>query len=232
MSAARQLRRRLRAGSRHRPEDTRRAILEAAVAEFAAEGISGARTDAIARAAGVNKALLYYYFKDKEALHGAVLDRVFAGLRAAAEAQLDRDLPAGRKVLAYVGAHFDYIASSPLYPRLVMQEMMRAGRDGSPHIRRIVEQHFRPLFGRLAQVIQQGIAAGEFRRVDPMQFIPSMVALVVFYFSSTPVIRLMSGGDPLSRERVRARRAAVLDFVSAALFREGRRPEAAKGGRP
>jgi TetR/AcrR family transcriptional regulator len=198
--------------------------MDAAVAEFAAEGVSGARTEAIARAAGVNKALLYYYFKDKETLHGAVLDQVFTGLRVAVETQLDRDLPAGEKILAYVGAHFDYIAGSPLYPRLVMGEMMRAGRDGTPHLERLVEEYFRPIFTRVAQVIHQGIASGEFRRVDPMQFIPSMVALIVFYFSSTPVMRLMSGKDPLTPARVSARRAAVLDFVSAALFQE-RRPD-------
>ena len=73
---------RTRLGTRGQPHESRAAILEAAVAEFADDGIAGARTDAIARAAGVNKALLYYYFKDKEALYGAVLDRVFAGFDA------------------------------------------------------------------------------------------------------------------------------------------------------
>ena len=69
-----------RLGSRGRPEESRAAILQAAVSEFSREGVAGARTDAIARAAGVNKALLYYYFKDKETLYGAVLDQVFGGL--------------------------------------------------------------------------------------------------------------------------------------------------------
>src|SRR5437016_9959890 len=74
-----------RLGSRGRPEESRAAILQAAVREFAREGIAGARTDAIARAAHVNKALLYYYFKDKETLYGAVLDQVFGGLTASIE---------------------------------------------------------------------------------------------------------------------------------------------------
>src|SRR5678815_5951856 len=69
-----------RMGSRGRPEESRAAILEAAVQEFSREGVAGARTDAIARAAGVNKALLYYYFKDKDTLYGAVLDQAFGGL--------------------------------------------------------------------------------------------------------------------------------------------------------
>src|ERR1039458_2789902 len=59
-----------RMGSRGQPEESRAAILRAAALEFAENGIAGARTDAIAREARVNKALLYYYFKDKETLKG------------------------------------------------------------------------------------------------------------------------------------------------------------------
>jgi TetR/AcrR family transcriptional regulator len=228
MATTQTVRRKPRAGSRHQPEQTRQAILDAAADEFAAEGIAGARTEAIARAAGVNKALLYYYFNDKEALYGAVLDRVFAGLHHVVQEQLDRDLPPREKILAYAGAHFDYIASSPMYPRLVMREMMHMGRNYPPHIPAIVRRYFKPMAKQLSEVIRRGIAAGEFRPVDPLQFIPSMVALNVFYFSSAPVMRLLTGKDPLTRARVRARRAAVLDFISAALFR----PQEPKGGRP
>jgi len=102
---------RSRLGSRGRPEQSRAAILQAAVREFACEGIAGARTDAIARSAKVNKALLYYYFKDKEDLYGAVLDQVFGGLVACVGGVLSRDLPPREKILAYAGAHFDYVAS-------------------------------------------------------------------------------------------------------------------------
>src|SRR6201987_5582072 len=66
-----------RLGSRGQPEESRPAGLQAAIREFAREGVAGARTDAIARAAKVNKALLYYYFRDKETLYGAALDHVF-----------------------------------------------------------------------------------------------------------------------------------------------------------
>jgi len=54
--------------------------------------------------------------------------------------------------------------------------------------------------------------------VDPLHFVPSMIAIIVFYFTSAPVMRLMTGKDPLSPALVAARRAAVLDFISAALF--------------
>jgi TetR/AcrR family transcriptional regulator len=207
-----------RLGSRGRPEQSRAAILQAAVQEFAREGVAGARTDAIARAAMVNKALLYYYFKDKEALYGAVLDQVFGGLIACVGEGLSRDLPPREKILAYAGAHFDYVASHPLYPRIVQGEMMGAGRGRANHLEQIVKKYFRPLFGRVAEVLKTGQATGEFRAVDPLHFIPSMIAIIVFYFTSAPVMRLMTGKDPMSRERIAARRAAVLDFISAALF--------------
>src|ERR1700687_4353102 len=139
-----------RLGSRGRPEQSRAAILEAAVREFAWEGVAGARTDAIARAAKVNKALLYYYFKDKEALYGAVLDQVFGGLIACVGEVLSQDLPPCEKLMAYAGAHFDYVASHPLYPRIVQGEMMWAGRGRATQLERIVKKYFRPLFGRVA----------------------------------------------------------------------------------
>src|SRR5271157_3462031 len=129
-----------RLGSRGRPEQSRASILEAGVLEFSREGVAGARTDAIARAAKVNKALLYYYFKDKEALYDAVLDQVFGGLLACVGAVLSRDLPPRQKILAYAGAHFDYVASHPLYPRIVQGEMMRAGRGGATQLERIVKK--------------------------------------------------------------------------------------------
>ncbi len=224
--------RRTRSGSRHRAELTRQAILNAAVREFATEGIAGARIDAIARAAGVNKALLYYYFKDKETLHGAVLDRVFSGLMQAVTEVLDRDLGPGEKLLAVAAAHFDYIAASPQYPRLFLREIMRAGRAGSPHIRGLVERYLTPFFLRLSDVIRQGVASGEFRPVDPVQLIPSMVALNVFYFSSAPLMRMVTRADPFAPERVAARRAAVLDFLSAAVFNPAAQLSARKGERP
>lgn len=208
-----------RFGSRGRPEQSRAAILQAAIHEFAHEGIAGARTDAIARAAKVNKALLYYYFKDKEALYGAALDQVFGGLMARVMEVLSQDLAPREKILAYAGAHFDYIASHPLYPRIVQGEMMSVGRGRATQVERIVKQYFQPLFARLAGVLKQGQASGEFRAVDPMQFVPSMIAIIIFYFTSAPVVRIMTGKDPWSRERIAARRAAVLDFISAALFR-------------
>jgi len=209
-----------RLGSRGRPEESRAAILQAAIREFSREGVAGARTDAIARAAGVNKALLYYYFKDKETLYAAVLDQVFGGLSQSIQKALSSDLPPREKLLAYVGAHFDYIASHPLYPRITQGEMMRAARGAAPQLKRIAKQYFVPLFRKVAAVIAEGQATGDFRPVDPLHFVPSMIAIIVFPFTNAPVLRMVAGVDPYASELVAARRVAVMDFISAALFRQ------------
>jgi TetR/AcrR family transcriptional regulator len=214
-----------RLGTRGKPEETRNSILHAAVKEFAARGIDGGRTDAIARVAHVNKALLYYYFKDKETLYGAALNHAYGQQAEYMLQVLARPLPPREKILTYVGEYFDFVASHPLNRDLAQREMMRAGH-GSIHFQRIAKQYFHPLFKGLSEIIRAGIAAGEFRPVDPLQFIPSMVALVVFYFTSAPILKVAAGFDPLSPERLAQRRAAVLDFISAALFRPGK----AQGG--
>src|ERR1700674_498440 len=206
-----------RLGTRGQPEESRAAILKAAVAEFAEHGIAGARTDAIARAAHVNKALLYYYFEDKDALYEAVLDHVFSGLRARVMPVLESKLPPRQKMLEYLGAYFDYIAANPRFPRVVQAEWMRSGA-GSPPMQRVAKEYFRPIFRKLADLLRDGIESQEFRVVNPMDFLPSIVGVIIFYFGAAPLMKTLLKVDPLSAERIRERRAFVLDFISAALF--------------
>jgi len=212
------MRAKTKTASSRSPEKTKAAILQAALREFGDYGLEGARTDDIARRAGVNKALIHYYYKDKQSLYGATLDVVFAGLAASLLRVVEREQTPRETVLAFAGAHFDYLASSPMFPRVVQREMMRTGRHPSPHIRRIVTRYLRPVQQRLMQVLLRGFESGEFRRVNPLHFVFSMVAMNIFYFSGTQVVELITGKDPLAPERVAERRAAVLDLIAAALF--------------
>src|ERR1700722_15143401 len=157
-----------RYGTRGRPEKSQAAILRAALAEFGEHGIAGARTDAIARAARVNKALLYYYFEDKDALYEAVLDHVFSGLRDRLMPVLESDLEPREKLLEYAGRYFDYIAANPRFPRVVQAEWMRMGPKGSPQMLRIAREYFAPIYRRVTEMLKEGADKGEFRTVNPM----------------------------------------------------------------
>ncbi len=124
--------------------------------------------------------------------------------------------PPGEKILRYVGAFFDFLASHPDQRQMVQREMFLSTQRAG--VLRVVKEHMQPLFEGLLQVFREGIASGVFRPVDPMQFLPSMAAVVVHYFGSAPFLKLMTNEDPLTPEKLAARRAAVLDFISAALF--------------
>src|SRR5579885_1041715 len=98
--------------SRERRADaTRHAMLAAAGRIFAESGLDGARTDRIASAAGVNKAMLYYYFKSKDLLFLAVLEANFKEFQRRAAEALSSEAPAGAVLLRFVETHFDFISS-------------------------------------------------------------------------------------------------------------------------
>ena len=209
----------VRRSGRRQPEVSRNAILQASLVEFAQEGLAGARMDAIAEAAGVNKALLYYYFHDKDSLYGAVLDRFFARLLERIMRVCDRPGTAGERFLSYVKTHFDSIAESPYYARIFMGELMSASRGGSPHLDRILADYMQPIGMRLLGLVQDGIRSGEFRAVDPAQFMPSAIGSIVHYFLTAPLRRkFMPELYPTTEQAIQQRRAAVLDFIAAALF--------------
>ncbi len=207
-------------GSRRSPEQSQLAILEAASREFAAEGVAGARTDAIARAAGVNKALLYYYFHDKEALYGAVLQHVLGDLLQQVSELLHSGGSARYRVLAYAATHFNFVAAHAEQRRIMQFEMMRAGAGHSPHFARLADVFFRPLMMILTALVEEGIGSGEFRKVHPQHCLQSMFSVIIFHFIALPILRTMTPVDPLSPAALKQRRDAVLDFISGALFQD------------
>ena len=204
---------------------SRTAILEQAIAEFAAQGVAGARTAAIAEAAGVNKALLYYYFKDKESLYAASLEAVFSGLVEALLPLLESALSPGEKLLRFARAHFEYLIRHPDYPRLIQQEMSCAGSRGEPSggFRAISTAHFIPLQRAGMRAVEQGIASGELRPVEGAGTLSAVIGMNVFYFISAPIMRALRGADPFSPRARRAHIACSLDFIAAALFTDRRR---------
>jgi len=194
---------------------TREAILEAAERIFGDEGLAGARTDAIAAAAGVNKALLYYYFRSKDGLYRAVLEGYLADFNRQALEVLSSEGSARSLLLRYINLHFDFIGAhrhhGPLFQRILMA-------DEKSWVRLAREQGL-PRLKALLKVIERGMRTGEFRRMDSIHAAISLVSLIVFYFSSAPALRAVSGIDPYAKANVQRRREEVLKFVRYALFK-------------
>src|ERR1700720_1622312 len=102
---------------------TKAAIVAAALEEFAQLGLAGARIDEIARAAQVNKALLYYYFESKEHLYEGVVEQMFVAMTGALRGALGTTDGPREKLLAFLDANFKVLAAQPAYARLLEQEM-------------------------------------------------------------------------------------------------------------
>jgi TetR/AcrR family transcriptional regulator len=182
---------------------------------FAEEGLEGARTETIAAAAGVNKALLYYYFKSKDELYLAILEGHLKEFLAQASCVLASEGPVGPILLRYVSMHFDFISARPDYPRLLQRFMMARGR----HFERLARRYFLPVRVKFQSVIERGIRTGELRASDSSHTAISVVALTVFYFSVAPFLKVLGQADPYSEAALARRKKEVLAFIRHALFR-------------
>jgi TetR/AcrR family transcriptional regulator len=206
-----------------RSAETRSRILDAALSEFAAHGLAGARTEQIATAAGVNKALLYYYFESKEKLYAAALEMVSARVRDRSMAVFLRDASPGERLLRAALEHFDRILTQREFQSLMQQEMMRLNKGEEGQLPILVKRIFAPLHAMFQSLMREGIESGEIIDVDWLQIVLSGLGGNVFYFLSAPVWRLVLSFEPFDVEVLRARRAALVEFLGQAVFVDRKR---------
>ncbi|HXY92761.1 MAG TPA: TetR family transcriptional regulator [Acidimicrobiia bacterium] len=184
------------------PEGTRRKILAAALQEFSAKGIDGARVDAIAARAGVNKQLLYYYFESKAGLFRAVLRERLAE-RAPEAAAADRTGPSRLADLQ------DRLAAAPDWIRLLMWEALEhSGRSAVEQaaIRRGTLQQW-------IEAVEAAQADGALPAdLDARQFVLSELGAVLFPLAFPQLTRLVTGRSPTSPEFLAERRAFLEEF--------------------
>lgn len=198
--------------ARRDPDATRTRILDAAVAEFAAKGLGGARVDEIAARAGANKRMLYHYFGNKDDLFRAVLESVYAEIRSAEQAlDLGRLKPL-EAMRALVEFTWDYVAERPEFVTLLNSENLHRAR----HLRktgRIAAMHS-PLIELLDGILKRGARDGVMRGgVDPMQLYISIAGLGYFYHSNIHTLSTIFLRDFASETERAARRGHIVDVV-------------------
>lgn len=193
---------------------SRERILAAAERAFAGEGFAGARTDAIAAEAQVNKALLYYYFKSKESLYEAVVEEQLRDFNREALAILAAPGSAQALLLRYLNLHFDFISQRHRHAALFQQLIMKGGKPPE----RLFRRYIVPRGEALRKLLARGMRSGELRKSDPFHTAISIAALIVFYFSAQPMLQLMGFSDPYAAKNLKLRKQQVLDFVRYGLF--------------
>jgi TetR/AcrR family transcriptional regulator len=195
---------------------TRDAILDAAERLFAAQGFTATTIKQIGRAAGVNSALLYYYFADKEQLYREVLQRFVTRLVERTMAVPAEDGPEAA-LRAFIAAQADMLSRNPHFPRLLVRELIDFdAAHAVDQVHLLAATSFRKLCG----LIEEGQRAGMFRRsVDARFAAISVIAQLAYFTIARPAVRILleqPAGGP-SPELVRAFAAHAADFAVAAL---------------
>lgn len=204
--------------SARNPARTRLAIIEAATEEFAALGLGGARIDAIALRAGLNKRLLYYYFGNKEDLFQAVLERAYADIRAAERALHLDELDPVEAIRQLVAFTWKYYIDHPEFLTLLNSENLHQAvhLKRSPNIREMNS----PLIETLDKILERGRAAQLFRAgVDPVQLYISIAALSYFYLSNSHTLSAIFGRDLRQPKAEAERLSHMTELVLGYLLR-------------
>ncbi len=195
---------------RRRPdaERTRQAILAAALEEFAAHGLSGARVDAIAARTSTVKRMIYYYFGSKEGLYLAVLEGAYAAIRRDEQALGLDWLPPLEAIRRLVEFTFDYEEAHPEFIRLVSIENIHNGRHIAES--KTIQAVNSPVIATLARVLDRGKRDGVFRpSVEPTDVHMLISAVCFFRVSNRHTFGALFGCDLLD-PAMRARHKAML----------------------
>jgi TetR/AcrR family transcriptional regulator len=185
------------------------AILAAAEIEFATHGFTAARTESIAARANVVKGMIFHYFKSKEGLFEAVLERAYQPFSEALDKSLDKNLSATDALLMFIERLLTAMAEKPLSPVILMLESIQSRGE---HVRKL---GMPSLYTRVETLLKKGIAAGEFRKMDPWHGAINIIGLCGFYFCAAGNIsQTDKGSNPLNKLSLKKHTAEVLAFVS------------------
>lgn len=197
---------------RRDPDRARASILAAATAEFATLGYAGARVDAIAAQAGINKRMLYHYFGNKDDLYLAVLEEAYAAIRAAeGKLVLGQGNPANamRKLVLFT---WRYYREHPEFLSLLATENVNQGSALGKSAR--IRELNSPLIATIQSLLKEGAAEGKFRRsVDPFKLYVSIASLCFFYFANRWTLSVSFGRDLGAPEEMDAWGDHVVDVI-------------------
>lgn len=202
--------------------DTEQTILDAAHAVFLRRGTAGARMQEIADAAGVNKALLHYYFRSKSRLAEAVFQRVAVKLLPPVLGVLGSDAEIEEKVERVIAIELDVLSKSPTAPAYVIGELTQHPERARQFIKAMtglaVEGVAPPMRDTLDRQLKARARAGTMRSIPADQFIVNLLALCVFPFAARPMLAAAFGLDDRGFQRfIEQRKTELPTFFLNAL---------------
>jgi AcrR family transcriptional regulator len=196
-------------------ESTQARILLSAREIFFIKGMAGARMQEIADHAGINKALLHYYFRNKETLFDAVFGQTILTLLPDLIAVFQSDRPLLEKIPAFFSIHIGFIQANPKIPHFIITEV---SRNPDMILKGFKALNQQKLFDQFAIDVSNSIKKGEIKPIDPMQLIINLLSLSVFPFLARPLLVTLFGLEEVEFEKfMENRKTEVANFVINAL---------------
>jgi AcrR family transcriptional regulator len=193
---------------------TEEQILEAAQAVFLEKGLAGARMQEIADRAGINKALLHYYFRSKEKLSALIIERAISVILPRVMAVLDTDMDLFDKIRLVVDHYLTFVSRNSFLPLFIVNEINR-----NPHFffRAVVEKE-RTHLVKFRRQVEEAVAQGRIREISSAQLFMNVMSLVIFPFLGKPIIKVGLGlSEEEFQREMENRRTEVAEFVIRAI---------------
>ena len=194
-------------------ENTENQILNAAREVFIAKGLDGARMQEIADHAGINKALLHYYFRTKEKLFEAVFTEVAANLFPAIKQVLAAELAIKEKITFFVKVYLTGIRENPFIPAFVINTL---NSNPDRFLKHIVKSGIDPRL--LQKQIDAEAAQGLIRPVKAEHLVVNIIAMCIFPFVARPIVQnVFNMSNDEYRSYLDSRETEIVDFVLKSL---------------
>lgn len=175
-------------------------ILEAAEHEFFTKGYNGARTTSIAERAGVTHAMLHYYYRTKEQLFERILDKNMSHIATIMVAAISKtDLPFLERLKESITSHFDFVATNPLLPRFILNEIILQPERYEMMKNKLVTSS-KEMFLNVQSEIDSLSHKGEIEWIDAKLLFMSIVSLNVFPFIVYPFAEVIMGNTMADKE--------------------------------
>jgi len=201
------------------PLCTRDKILRTAQQIFIEKGKDGARMQEIADRAGVNKAMLFYYFNNKDFLYLEVLRSIIRRLFQKVNEVVISEQEPRKKLEQFVEAYINFLVENEGLPRIMLREIASGGETIGKIFNETLSQGENPISVKIHSMIEQSIQKGQFRKVDPIQTIISIVGMCVIYFIANPLLRhIFSFKDIDQKKFVEDRKKHIVDLLEHGLI--------------
>jgi len=167
--------------------DTQQKIFDAALKVFSCKGHDGARIQEIADLAGINRALLHYYFRTKRQLYEAVFAHLFEQYMHSFRAVIDPERPFSDTLHSFIDHYIDYVRDHMDMARLVILENLSGGTLMGEHLARAFATHGSPQ-QRFEEAIVRAAERGEIQPIDPKQTILTVISSCVLFLITAPTV--------------------------------------------